>query len=106
MKKIAALLSAIIMSLSLSMPVSAVTLSDGSKWEMDDEIIVEYREELHRRGLSEENIQTLAPLSICLDEMVQLTDEELIEIFLGTLGRRTIPRIFVKNCATVLQASM
>lgn len=48
---------------------------------MDDEIIVEYQEKLHRRGLSEENIQTLAHFSICLDEMVELTGEELMEIF-------------------------
>ncbi len=106
MKKIVSLFSAIIMSILLAMPVSAITLSDGTKWEMDDEIIVEYREELHKRGLSEENIQTLAHLSICLDEMVQLTDEELMEIFLGQLGRNTLPRIFVKNCATILQTSI
>lgn len=93
LKRCISLIAATVCSLSLISSVSAFYLSDGTEVEMDDPIVVEYRQELIERGLSEQNIRSLANHGFHLDEMVMLTDAQLTALLGENLGRTIMPRI-------------
>lgn len=93
-KKILSVLLAASFTVLSAISVSAFELSDGTEVDMDDAIVESYRQQLYARGLSEQNIYTLANLGFHLDEMVRLSESELNAILgksRGKTSRAIIP---------------